>query len=235
MQSNLSFSSLQASLVHAITDVMTSIITYIPQLLAGLLVFVLGSYISKWIKSLVLSLLSAINLTSMTKNTFIDAFLQKAEIRHKIEEILGEFLRWLVLYIFLIASVNIIGLTTVAEFLTGILGYLPQVISASLILAFGVIAAGFTESLVKSAIASFDSSTGRLVGKIASYTVVIFASLIAIGELGIAKNFINTLFTGFVAMLALGLGLAFGLGAKELVSQILSRWYKDLNSPSTKK
>ena len=73
-----------------------------------------------------------------------------------------------------------------------------------------------------------DIKLGRLSGRLASYLVVIFAVMAAINELGIAQSLINTLFMGLVAMLALGFGLAIGLGAKDLVSEILNNWYKDL-------
>jgi hypothetical protein len=235
MNNSVSINSLQQSLVTASGGVLAAIIAFIPQFLAAVVVFILGVYLSKWIKSLLISILQAVNIYSLTKNTALENFLKRADIRIKIEELLGEAIRWLILYIFIIASVNILGLTTVGDFLTGILSYVPQVISASLILALGILAAGFTESIVKGAVASFDPTTARMVGKIASYTVVVFAALVAIGELGIAESFINTLFIGFVAMLSIGLGLAFGLGAKDVVNLMLTKWYQDFNKTTKKR
>ena len=165
----------------------------------------------------------------------VDQFLNKAEIRPKIEEILGEAVRWLILYIFIIASINAVGLTIVGDFLTSILSFLPNIFAALLILAIGVIIAGFTESIVKSAIINFDVSTARMAGKISSYIVVVIAALIAISELGIAETFINILFIGFVATLAIGLGLAFGMGAKDLVSKIFTNWYKEIEKTTKKR
>ena len=227
--------SIQDAIFLAGSSAFGKVIAFIPQLFAALLVLLVGSYLGKWAKSIIKGLLHAINLSGMTKNSFVQKFLVKAEIRQKIEEIIGEVARLFIIYIFVISSVNLLGLTTVADFLTGILSYVPQVISASLILAFGVIASGFTEKIVKSAVSSFDMPTARLVGKISSYTVVIFASLVAIGELGIAEQFINTLFMGFVAMLSIGMGLAFGLGAKDLVSKVLKDWHEDLKKELKRK
>ena len=65
-------------------------------------------------------------------------------------------------------------------------------------------------------------------GKVASYTVVTITTLAAFSELKIASAFINILFIGFVAMLALGFGLAIGLGAKDVIGQALSDWYKEV-------
>ncbi|MEK7513656.1 MAG: mechanosensitive ion channel family protein, partial [Patescibacteria group bacterium] len=65
----------------------------------------------------------------------------------------------------------------------------------------------------------------RLLSRIASYLVVIVAALAAINELGIVQSLINTLIIGVVATLSLGVGLALGLGAKDLVSKMLLDWY----------
>lgn len=227
MNPNFNLASLQGTLLVAYQNVLATIISFLPQLLASLVTLLLGILIAGWLKTIVKKLLQAIKLSNLTKNTAVETFLEQAQIKLKIEEFVGEVVRWAVLLIFLITAINIVGLTPVSAFLMRVLSYLPQVFSAALIFTLGIIAAGFVEGLVKGALSSFDVATGRLVAKISSYTLVIFTSLIAIGELGIAESFINTLFIGFVAMLSLGLGLAFGLGAKDLVGDILKHWYQD--------
>jgi len=97
-----------------------------------------------------------------------------------------------------------------------------------IVMAIGVLLAGLLEGVVKGALASVDLKTSRLMGKIASYTVVTITTLAAFSELKIASSFINILFIGFVSMLALGFGLAIGLGAKDVIGQFLSDWYKEL-------
>lgn len=221
--------TLQETLIYTTNQVFGSLIVFIPKLIIAIGVFLVGWLLGGWIKTLVKGGLHAINVTALTKNTSLEKFLKKAEVRMRIEEIIGEVFRWIIIYIFLIASVNVIGLTTVSAFLTNLLSYIPQIISASIILALGILAAGLVESVVKSAVGGFDLATGRLIGKIASYTVVVFATLAAIGELGIAQQYINILLIGFVAMMSLGLGLAFGLGAKDVISDILRNWYKNFN------
>jgi hypothetical protein len=68
-----------------------------------------------------------------------------------------------------------------------------------LILFIGVLLAGLLESVVKGAIRSIDGRSARLFGKLSSYLVLVMAVMIALSELGIARDFILVLFTGFVA------------------------------------
>lgn len=217
------------ALVNAWTEVMAKLFGVLPNLIFAVAIFAIGWIVAEWIKTLTIKLLDTIRLSNLLKGTGIRKFLRKAEVTEKVEEVIGSIIKWLIVLIAFIASMDILGLSTVALVLESILGYIPKVISAAIILTIGVLVAGFVESLVKGAVGSVNVKTGRLFGKISSYTVVIFASLAAISELGIAQAFINTIFTGFIAMLAIGFGLAIGLGAKDLIARILNDWYESFH------
>jgi hypothetical protein len=210
-------------------------LAFLPRIFGAVLVFVLGIVLGNWMKTLVVKGLQFLKLESFAKESKVKQFLTKAEVSQKVEEIVGSIVKWVIVLVFFIAATNILGLTTVATLLGGILGYIPNVISAVIVLAIGVLLAGVVESVVKGALASVDLKTSRLMGKVASYTVVTIAILAAFSELKIAESFINILFIGFVAMLALGFGLAIGLGAKDTVSTILSEWRSDLTRELKKK
>jgi hypothetical protein len=68
-------------------------------------------------------------------------------------------------------------------------------------------------------------SNAQLLGKIAEIAIVAFAVVIAINQLGIAANLVNTLFIGVVGALALAFGLAFGLGGRDVAAQLTQSWY----------
>ncbi len=218
--------SWQAALFSASSSLLTSIALFLPNLIGAILVFLLGVLLGGWVKVLVVKVLSALNLSRLFENTTVHKFLTKAELTSKIEHIIGEALRVLIVLVFTIASINLLGLTTVTVVLTSILGYIPNVLAAVLILALGVLIAGLVESLVKGSLGTVDIKISRLLAKTSSYIIVVFSTLAALSQLNIAQQFVNILFTGFVAMLALGLGLSLGLGSKDLVNQMLTDWYK---------
>ena len=217
----------QTALLDASSNLLTSIALFIPNLLGALILFFVGIVLSGWIKSLTVRLLSGLNLSKLFQGTTFNKFLEQADLTTKIEQVVGELLRLLVILIFFIASINLLGLTTVTEVLNRILNYLPHVFAATLIIAIGTIIAGLVEKIVKGSLGTVDVKTSRLLAKISSYIVMVFTILAAMSQLGIAATFVNTLFIGFVAMLAIGLGLSLGLGSKDLVKTILEDWYKD--------
>ncbi|MFH1244735.1 MAG: hypothetical protein V1487_04180 [bacterium] len=217
---------------QALTNVWNSTIgttlAFFPNLLGAVLVALIGIIIGNWVRTILIGALQIIRFENLIKNTKFKAFLVKAELTEKLEEVIGSIFKWLIVLTFFIAATNIVGLGAVSSVLSGVLAYIPNVLSAVIVLAIGVLLAGLVESLVKGALASVDLKTSRLMGKVASYTVITIAVLAAFSELKIAESFINILFIGFVAMLTLGFGLAIGLGAKDVVGKALSDWYADL-------
>ena len=218
-------SSWQEAVLIAGTNILTQFFGFIPKLFGALVIFLFGLILAKWFKVIIIKILSAIKLDKILRDSGLEPYLNRADVRVKAEVFVGEIVKWLIMAVFFIAGINVLGLTTVSAVLSSILSYLPNIVSAILILTIGVLLAGFVESLIKGAVNQVDPKTSRLLSKISSYLVVIVAALAAINELGIAQSLINTLITGVVATLSLGVGLALGLGAKDLVSKMLLDWY----------
>ncbi len=218
----------QNALYSVWVSTLGSFFAIFPNIIGAILVATLGIVLGNWVKSVVVKSLQMLRFESLIKDSKFKAFLIKAEITEKVEEVIGSVLKWLIVLTFFITATNILGLQTVSNVLVGVLGYVPNVVSAVIVMAIGVLLAGIVEGVVKGALASVDLKTSRLMGKVASYTVVTIATLAAFSELRIASQFINILFIGFVAMLSLGFGLAIGLGAKDVIGQALADWYKEL-------
>ena len=216
---------MQDAIMLAATSILSRFFAFIPILLGAILIFLFGLVLAKWTKALIIKILAAVKLDQGLRKAGLDSYLNKAEIRGKVEVFFGELVRWLIILVFSMAAVNVLGLTAVSAVLNSLLSYIPRIISAVLVLTIGVLLAGLVESLIKGAVSQVHVRVGRMLAKVASYLVVVVSAMAAINELGIAQSLINTLFVGVVATLSLGIGLAIGLGAKELVAKILMDWY----------
>jgi hypothetical protein len=187
--------SFENSLTLAVNQVMVGIISFIPNLLGALVLFLLGLILAGWLKTLVVKLLNLTKLDGVIKNATVKEFLKNAQITGKVEIIIGEIIRWLTIALFFVASVNVLGLTSVSDFLNSIILGIPTLIAAVIILVVGVVIAGFLEKMVKGSLGSSDPAFSRLVGKIVSYATMTLFILAAISQLGIARFFIETTFT----------------------------------------
>lgn len=220
--------SIETALFSAGNNILISLGNFLPVFLAALVVFLIGVLVAKLARTATIKVLEILHISKIVSSPAISKFLTHAQVSQKVEEVAGEVVRYLILLVFFMASLNLLGLSTVTAVLAGFLNYLPKVFAALLILLSGAILAGFIEKLVKGSLASVDVQLGRLLAKLASYTIMIFAVLASISQLGIAQNFIDIIFVGFVATLALAIGLGIGLGSKDIIKSILEDWYKQL-------
>jgi len=220
--------SLRQTFINAANAVLESVLKFLPNLITALVVFWLGTIIAKWIGKLVKNLLSRFKIDHFSKKFGLKDFLKNAKITVSLEELISQFVRWVIVFIFFIATVNILGLSAVSDVLTRILSYLPNVISATLILAVGFLLVGFVKGVVWAGLSQLGDKVAEVGSKTAYYLLLFVIILAAINELGIAQSLTNILFTGLVAALALGSGLALGLGSKDLVAKLLEDWYKKI-------
>ena len=103
--------------------------------------------------------------------------------------------------------------------------WLPNVIVAMVVLVIGGLAARALSNIVRGAAAEAGLSNANFLAKTAAVIVWAFALVVAVNQLGIATELVNTLFMAVVGAVALGLGLAFGLGGRETAAEILRKWY----------
>ena len=226
---NNPFTQLTPSISMAMQDALSISIAYIPQLIASVLVLLIGVTIASWIRKGIVKLLHTVQFSKVIADTPIESFLKHADAG-KIEDVVGTTGYWLTMLVAVQTSLSILGLSALTDILGRVLAYLPSILAAIVILFFGVMIAGLVESLVKGAFKTISGSSARLLGKFSSYLVMVVTVMAAIAELRIAQQFIMILFTGFVAMTVIAFGLAFGLGSKDAVKKLTESWLKKLEN-----
>jgi hypothetical protein len=154
--------------------------------------------------------------------------LKKADTNLSVSKLLGELLRWFVILIFLLPAVDQLGLGEVNEVLLSLLRYIPNVVVAVIIVAAGAVAAKIARDFVTATATGLGAQFSSAVGQVAQISIMVFAFLAALTQLGVAPDLIKILFTGFVAMIALAGGLAFGLGGRETAEDLLKSIRKSL-------
>ena len=134
-----------------------------------------------------------------------------------------------IIIVFLMASVDILGLSEVAVFLRSVVVYIPNVIVAAVILLAGMLVAGFVAHVVRGSIKAAQFSSANLLAAIAKWSIVIFSLLIALSQLGVATEIIRIVIIGIVAAASLAFGLAFGLGGRSHADDFIGKMRKHLN------
>ena len=138
----------------------------------------------------------------------------------------GSVVKWLIRLFFLIIALNSLGLTQVSVLLNQVVLWLPNLLVAAIILLVAPLLARFVRGAIEVGAGQMGFTNATLLGRIAEIAIIAFAVIVAVNQIGIAANLINTLFVGFVAALALAFGLAFGLGGRNVADRILTGAYQ---------
>jgi len=215
----------------AFQDMWAGIVDFVPRLVVALIIFIIGWVLGVALGRVIAQIFRAVKLDNLLRSIGTEELLSRAGFRLDSGAFLGGLVKWFVIVIFLIASIDVLGLTQVNIFLRDVvLGYLPNVIVAALILIVAAVVAEATQKIVVGSAKAANIGSAHFMGGIARWAIWIFAILAALAQLGIAGAFAQTLFTGLVAMLALAAGLAFGLGGKEAAGRFIERLRGDISS-----
>jgi hypothetical protein len=173
----------------------------------------------------VTGLLRVIRFDELMQRSGLSDFMNKMGTGVDSVGIVAGVVKWIVRIVVLLVAFDALGLPAVSDVMRQLLLWLPNLVVAIFVLFIGGIAARALGNVVRGATAEGGFTNPETLVNVTRTTVWAFAVVVAINQLGIATNLINTLFTGFVGALAIACGLAFGLGGRDLASRSLENWY----------
>ena len=190
----------------------------LPRVAVAILIFVAGWLLARAARWAVVKALKAVPLDDLAEKIRINEFLRRGEIRVHLSDLVGIFVYWLIMLAFLLAALDVLGLTVAAELLQRVLAYVPQVVAGILVLILGLFFATLVSGVVQTAAANAGMGQAKALGQIARMVVIIFSSAVAL-EKFLSSTIIQTTFNTVVMAFAFGAALAFGLGCKDLAGR----------------
>lgn len=192
-------------------------------IVGALVVLIVGLIVASGLAALVERVVNLLKLDNLLKSLGLQTYFDRAGITLNSSRFFGRIVYWFLVVVFLLAATDILGFFTLSNFLREVLLYIPNVLVAVLIMLAAVVVASFLRNLVKASVKSAKLHAPSFLGTITWWAIVVFGFFAALSQLGIAVSIINSLVTGFVAMLALAGGIAFGLGGKEYAALLIKR------------
>lgn len=201
-----------------------SAVTFVLYLLAALIIFAVGWIVGSFVGDLINKLFKVIKVDVALKQAGLEDVLRKGDVRLDSGAFVGGLVKWFVIAVFFLSALQVFGLTQVNAYLADVvIGYIPHVIVAVLILLASIIIAEVAQKIVTGATATAHIRSSKVLGAITKWAIIVFAVLAALVELNIAASLIQILFIGIVAALSIAFGLAFGLGGRDAAARLLDR------------
>ena len=207
--------------IKALLNLWAGFLNFLPNLVGVIVVLVVGWFVAVGIGKLIATILNRLRFNKLFEKAGWKEALERAELTVNAADFLGGIIKWILFLVFLLAAVEILGLLQFADFLGKVIAYLPNVLVAVLIFVATVILVDIVEKIVRTGVEKVKIGYGQMISAIVKWSIWIFAILTILYQLGVARPFMETLFTGFVAMLVISLGLSFGLGGQQIAAEIL--------------
>lgn len=215
------------AMMTSLAGAMAMFFAALPKILAFAVILIVGWFIASLIARGVASLLRAVKFNELAQRSGFAAFVRNIGVHTDAAGFLAYIAKWFIRLIVLVVAFDALGLPAVSDVLRQFLLWLPNLAVALVVLVIGGLLANAAAGLVRGATASAGFRHPELIANVARAAVWVFAIIVAVNQIGIAEELINTLFMGAVALLVLALGLAFGLGGRDVAGELLRRWYAE--------
>lgn len=211
-------------LISAINNGITAVVGFVPKFVVGLVILLLGIIIASLVKEIVVGIFKALKIENILRKYGVPEIKQEFTWTN----IIAQIVRWFVIIVFLIPTTDVWGLPRVVTVLNEFLLYLPNVFVATIIAIVGFVFARLSHDVILASAKSLSADTANTIASITRWAINVFVILAILTQLGVASDLIRILFTGFVAMVAIAGGIAFGLGGQNGAKDIIDAIRKKL-------
>lgn len=211
-------------LILSFQNLWVGVVGFVPNLVISVVILIFGWFVGALFGRAISQVFKSLKVDGALRRAGLESFLRRGGIDLDSGAFIGGLVKWFVIVIFLVAALDVLGLSEVNSFLqTVVLGYLPRVLVAALVLLVAGAIGDVTGRIVVTSARTAGIGSAHFVGVVAKWSIWIFAILVALSQLGIAAEFSQTLFTGVIIAVSLALGLSFGLGGQEAASRFIEK------------
>lgn len=214
----------------SVQDILFNAAQFAPRLLVAVVLLLLGFVVASLLRKGTAKLLRLMRVNEAADRIGLESFLLRGGVRFTTVTIIAQTVYWTCFFLVVILVLNILGLDKASLLLGRIVLYLPNVFIAAVVLIFGSLLAKFIGGLVDAYLNNLGIASAQLISTIARVAIWLFVAFITFEQLSIGTPILESAFQMAFAGLALGFGLAFGLGGQETAKKIAEKWYKRLST-----
>ncbi len=205
-------------------NIVTSIFTIIPSILAAIVIIAAGVFIAKLVAKLLESLLAGVGADSL-----LEKVTGNASKKLTLSKIISEVVKYVLVVIFLVQGINVLNLPVLTNIGTAVIGYLPSVLTAVIVLAIGMFAANTAEAALVKRFPNAKASA--LIVKVIIY---VFVGFVCLSQLGVAIAVVEKTFVLAIAALCVAFAVAFGIGGRSFAANMLEKLEKKIDNNEEK-
>lgn len=196
---------------------------FLPNLLAMLVILLLGLVLAKLIRIILVKALNAINFDSLCDRVGMTGLMRKGDLWTKPAVALATVVFWLLIIVTLMIALSALRLPTVDHMVTQFFGYLPRAFSAALILIVGFLLAGFISRAVLIAAVNSAYHYAKLLAEAVRMLLTVLILAMAMEQLQVAPSIVLAAFSIIFGGIVIALAIAFGVGGIDAARRMIER------------
>lgn len=208
-------------------DLITGFISSVPGFVGAILIFILGLIVAKILRRVVKSALEKIKIDKISEKLNEIDVVDKTNIKIKISAVLSSIIYYFTLLFFTLAATDVLGMPVVSELVKNVFEFLPNVVVALIVLIIGILAADAIKKLVTTACESLGISSGRLIGNLIFYFLLINIIILALSQAKINTDFLSQNLSILIGGVAFAFAIGYGFASKDVVSNFLASYYSN--------
>ena len=211
-------------LTDRLRDSFLQVFQYVPLLLGALVILFAGYLLAKLLERVTDRVLSKIGLNRWLERGGVMDAVERSGWRTRPSRVFANLIFWFVMFAVILVAANALGLNALADLFSELVGYIPSLIAAVVIVLVGIVLGDFVEGLIRASAGALHG--GTTMARVGRGSVVMLAIFMALQTLGIAPDIVTTAFAILFGAVALASALAFGLGNRELAGEVTREWYQ---------
>ena len=211
------------ALIAELEQGIRQIMEFLPRLAAALGILMVGFVIAKMVERGTDVGLHRIGFDRWMREGGVTEALERAGTTLDPSSVLAKLVFWMVMLLVIILGANALGITAISVLFCELLGYIPSVIAAVIVLTLGILLGEFIKDLI---LASAGALPGAVtMARAGKGAIVLLSVFMALDQLDIAQDIVLVFFIAVVGAAALAAGIAFGLGGRDVAAEITRDWY----------
>ncbi len=202
---------------RGIEDAWSKVATFVPKFLAFLLILIIGWFIAKAIAKVIGNVLERVGFDKAVERGGVKSILEKTE--YDPSDIVGKIVYYALVLVVLQLAFGVWGPNPVSRVIAGVIGYLPRVVAAIIIVVVALAIAAIVKEMIEAALGNLDYA--RTVAFAASAAIITVGAFAALDELRIAPAIVTGLFYALLAAIVGVTVIAVGGGG---VKAMQTRW-----------
>jgi small-conductance mechanosensitive channel len=212
-------------LVKSFEDSFHQIVQFAPRVVAMVFVLVIGYIIAKLFARILTLSCEKLGLQVAAERSGVAQSMQHMGIKRNVPGVIGTIGFWLVMWAFLMAGFKILELTGLSDAMQRVFNYIPNLLVATVVVVVGLFIASFLRGVIATSADRVGITYADRLATGCYYVLAVLTFYTALGQLGMELEVFKYLILIAAGALAVGFGLAFGLGGRDVVGGILAGYY----------